>query len=591
MASIKDYKVIVPKNADFYESFAKDELVRLVKEATGIELPVFDDSVIFSSDDTIISVGRTLNFTESGIKASYDQLKRDGHKIITSGSTLYLVGGESYGTIYAVYGFMARQFGYVYYAPSEVCFKTPNNLEIGEYDVTDIPDIENRTGSSLSNAPLEYATRYRTFHRYGFMLNGSNYFGSWAHNHIKEYMPTSKYLETHKDWYSPEITQLCLSNEEMWVEFTKNVIERIKNYPDSEYFLLGQEDRPTFCGCKRCLEQIEKYGRSGIMMRFINHVAREVEKWRKVNAPNRHIWIGTFAYQKTVSPPVIEDEDGNYTPIDPSVVPESNVFIMLAPIGADMNAPLTDEERNLATKKNLDGWTSLTRNCILWTYGANFSRKFFYFDSFHVMAENYKIAKQYDFRWLLYEKRTYKGGTAFRELSAYLHSNLAWNVELDIHELASDFMDHYYKAGAKEMKEYMKKTDDFFKTRKKELGERDGRYYGTYLWQNQETNNVWSPEFFTWEFITEMNGILDRAVQKIKDSNYGEKEGEYIDRIEIERCSLKMIIAEFFKDKFTKKEYYAFLDEFKSTCERLEVESIKTKMTLDAAFDDWKEKY
>jgi hypothetical protein len=137
---------------------------------------------------------------------------------------------------------------------------------------------------------------------------------------------------------------------------------------------------------------------------------------------------------------VKEDENGNYVPVDPSVVPEKNVFVMLAPISADMSAPLTDEERNLPTKKNLDGWTSLTDKCILWTYSANFSRKLFFFDHFHVLAENYKIAKQYKFKWLLYEKRTYKGGTAFRDLLAYLHSNLAWKVDLDINELISDFM-------------------------------------------------------------------------------------------------------------------------------------------------------
>lgn len=590
MANINQYKILLPKEPSFYEKFAKDELVRLLGEI-GITLEVLTDDIIFSSNDKIISIGRTINFAESGLKAEYNELKRDGHIIKTQGNALYLVGGEGYGTVYAVYGFMARQFGYSYFAPSEVAFKNAQNLEIGEYDVTDIPDIENRTGANLSTEPVECATRFRTFHRYGFMQNGECYFGSWAHNHIKEYMPTSKYMSAHREWYSPEFTQLCLTNEEMWAEFVKNVIQRIIDRPDSEYFLLGQEDRPTFCGCARCLEQIEKYGRSGVMMRFINHVAREVEKWRKKYAPDRHIWIGTFAYQKTVTPPVIEDENGNYVPVDPSVVPEKNVFVMLAPISADMSAPLTDEERNLPTKKNLDGWTSLTDNCILWTYSANFTRKLFFFDHFHVLAENYKIAKQYKFKWLLYEKRTYKGGTAFRDLLAYLHSNLAWKVDLDIKELISDFMDNYYKDGAKEMKEYLSRTDEFFKRRKAEFGEKDGRYYGTYLWQNQETNNVWSPEFFTWDFITEMNGLLDKAVEKIKNGNRGEKEREYIDRVEMERLSLKMIIAEFFKDKFTKKEYHAFLDEFKADLIRLDIGSIKTKQDLEQTFEEWKDKY
>ena len=423
------------------------------------------------------------------------------------------------------------------------------------------------------------------------MQNGGEFFGSWGHNHIREYMPISKYHGAHPDWYSPEFTQLCLSNEEMWGQFVENVIARIKEKPDSEYFLLGQEDRPTFCGCKRCLEQIEKYGKSGVMMRFINHVAREVEKWRLENCPERRIWIGTFAYQKTTTPPVKEDEKGGYVALDPSVIPESNVFIMLAPIFADMSVTMTDMEHNASTKKNIDGWFALTDRIIFWTYCSNFDRRFFYFDHFHVTAENYKIFKDYKFKWLYYSNSAARCGMAFQALACYIHSNLAWDVNLSIHDLTLDFMNNYYKDGASEMKEYMKKTDDYFKTNKKLLSEKEGRHVGTYLWQSQETNNVWSPEFFSWEFFTEMNRILDKAVEKIKAHGYGENEQKYVDRVEMERLSISMIIAEFYKDKFSKKEYHQFLDEFKGWLNRLGVEGIKAKQTVEQTIDDRKEKY
>ena len=591
MVSINDYKIVVPANADFYEDFAKNELLELLSKI-GITLPVFEDRVLFTKDDKIISLGRTLLFAESGIKAEYSELKRDGHVIKSQGNTIYLVGGGSYGTVYAVYGFLARQFGYVFYNPEEIVFKNAENYLVGEYDVTDIPDFENRTGGFyFSKFEPTNATRYRTFRWYGFMQNGGEFFGSWDHNHIRKYLPTRLYLGAHPDWYSPEFTQLCLSNEEMWVEFTKRVIEEIIAKPDSEYFLLGQEDRPTFCGCARCLEQIEKYGRSGIMMRFTNYVAREVEKWRVENAPDRHIWIGTFAYQKTTTPPVSEDENGNFTPLDPSVVPEKNVFIMLAPISADMSVTITDPERNASTKRTIDGWFSLTENIVFWTYCSNFDRRFFYFDHFHVTSENYKILKNYKFKWLYYSNQASRQGMAFQALACYIHSNLAWNVDLDIHALASDFMDNYYKEGAKEMKEYLRKTDEFYKNRKQEFMDRDGRYYGTYLWLSQETTNVWAPDFYTWEFITEMNEILDKAKANILAKGYGDKEQEMVDRIEVERFSLKMIIAEFFKSKFNKEEYFAFLDQFKADCERLGINSVKSKMTLDVAFDDWRKKY
>ena len=589
--NIEDYRIVIPAKADFYENYAKDELLDLYKMATGKTLAVVNDSVLFESNAKIISIGRTNLLLESNVKAEYSALGRDGYRIALDGDSLFLVGGGSYGTVYSVYGFMERQFGYKFYNPDEIYFAKPENNVIGEYDVTEIPTFENRTGGwYFSRRDVKDATRYRTFKYFGDMLDGEEFFGSWAHNHIREYLPISKYHGAHPDWYSPEFTQLCLSNEEMWDEMVKRVIERIQERPKAEFFLLGQEDRPTFCGCKRCLEQIEKYGRSGVMMRFINYVARGVKKWQEENCPERHILIGTFAYQKTQVPPVNIDENGNYTPVDPSVVPEDNVFIMLAPISADGSVTLTNPERNPAAKKTLDGWFSLTNKCILWTYCSNFDRKFGFFDNFHVLSDNYKIFRNYNFRWVYYENSAARGGTALQPLLCYLHSNLAWNADFDVKEGTVDFMHHYYKEGGKDMLAYLKGFNDFYKARKKEYSDRDGNYYGTYLWNGQEKTSVLDPEFHTWEFVTDRMKNLDDAITAIKNAGHGDKEEEYVDRVEMERFTLYFIIAEFFKTKFaTKAEFVAFLDKFRAECERREIATVKRNQTLDQSFGDWKE--
>ncbi len=591
---IEDYRIVIPAKADFYENYAKDEFVELYKRATGRDILVVNDSVIFESNAKVISIGRTELLKDSKVVANYDELGRDGYKIATDGDSLFLVGGGTYGTVYAVYGFLERQLGYKFYNPDEICFTNPDNSEIGDYDVTEIPSFENRTGGwYFSKVDPKWAARYRTFQYFGGMLDGEEFFGSWAHNHIKEYLPIRLYHGAHPDWYSPEFTQLCLSNEEMWVEMAKRVIERIQERPRAEFFLLGQEDRPTFCGCKRCLEQIEKYGRSGVMMRFINYVAREVEKWRLENAPERHILIGTFAYQKTQVPPVNVDDEGNYTPVDPSVVPEDNVFIMLAPISADGSVTLTDPERNPAAKKTLDGWYSLTHKCILWTYCSNFDRRFGFFDNMHVLSDNYKIFRKYQFRWVYYENSAGKGGCALQALLCYLHANLAWNADFDVASGTVEFMNNYYKEGAKYMLSYLKNFNDFYKARKKEYSDRDGNYYGTYLWNGQEKTSVLDPEFHTWEFIQGRMNELDKAVEAIEKAGYSKVDTErYVDRIEMERLTLYFLIAEFHKKKFaTKNEFISFLNKFRAECEKRDIPAMKRGQTMDQTMDDWKENW
>jgi hypothetical protein len=429
----------------------------------------------------------------------------------------------------------------------------------------------------------------RTFTYFGTMRDGEEFFGSWAHNHF-EYLPISTYRSDHPTWYSPEFTQLCLSEEEMWPEFTKRVIERIKSRPKAEYFLLGQEDRPTFCGCKRCLELTETIGRSGIMMRFINYVAREVKKWQAENCPERNIYVGTFAYQKTQDPPVIVDENGNYQPVDPSVVPEDNVFIMLAPISSDNSVVFDDETHNGKAKKTLEGWNALTKKCILWVYCSNFDRKFGFFDNMHVLSENYKLFKRYNFRWLYYENSSGRCGMAWQALLCYLHSNLAWNVNFELQPAIDDFMHHYYKQAAPFMREYLNSFDAYYKKRKAEFSERDGRYYGTYLWNGQEQTSVMSKEFHTYEFLCDMNALLDKAVKAIKDAGYdAETEQKLLDRIQVERFTVMFFIAEFHSDKFEKNDYCDFLNNFKSECERFDIVGIKRNKTNEQVFDEWRE--
>ncbi len=587
---ITECKIILPNDVDFYEDYAHKELLLRVKEATGVDLPVFFDNGLPTTEN-VISIGRTELFKKSGITATFSELTRDGYKIVKKDNVIYLIGGGSYGTVYAVYGFLERQLGYTFYCDDEVFYSKQDNLEIEDYCITDIPDIENRTGGwYFSWKNDDGAIRRKTFTYFGMMRDGEEFFGSWAHNHF-DYLPISKYRDGHVDWYSPEFTQLCLSNEEMWVEFAKRVIERIKERPKAEYFLLGQMDRPTFCGCQKCLELQKTIGKSGIMMRFVNYVAREVKKWQNENCPERNILIGTFAYQKTQDPPVTIDEQGNYHAVDESVIPEDNVFIMLAPISADCSVVIDDETHNSKAKKTLEGWNFLTKRCILWIYCSNFDRKFGFFDNFHVLSENYKIFKKYQFRWLYYENNASRGGTAFQPLLCYLHSKLAWDVNVDVKALTEDFMDHYYKESAPYMKEYLASFDRYYKQRKAEWSERDGRYYGTYLWNGQEETSVMDKDFHTWEFLSEMSELLKKAEDAIKNAGYDkEKEQVMLDRILIESLTVKFFIAEFYSHKFNKNEYLDFLDAFKADCEKFEIKNIKRGRTLEIDFNEWREK-
>ncbi len=589
-----EYRILISNNPDFYENYAKDEFIRLFKQATGITLSVeIDRRTPFSPEEKYISIGRTNFFKESGVTADYQELKRDGYKIVTKGNSLLLIGGGGYGTVYAVYGFFERQFDYRYYMQDEWKITEKQNDKLADYDVTDIPDIENRTGRFWY--PMDdpdCAIRMRTFSGFGKMRDGQKFFGSWAHNHIKEYLPLSKYQAEHIDWYSPELTQLCLTNEEMWPEMVEQVKRRIVDNEKAEYFLLGQEDTPTFCGCPRCLEQIKIYGRSGIMMRFINHVAREIKEWIKDYDPSRKVYIGTFAYQKTQDPPVVLDEKGKYVPIDESVIPEDNVFIMLAILGADWAVPMNDPINNKNAKLAFDGWFSLTDNIIIWAYCSNFNRALGFFDNYHVLDDNYKLCKHYKFKWVYFESNGCKQGVAFQPMLCFVHSQMAWNTKLKSADLIDEFMGAYYKEAKPQVKKYFESMVDYYRTKKEELNKSTGLYHGTYIWNGRE-HDVYCKSFYKYHFLQEMFDLLTEGMNVIDNSDKYDKgtKDQLKQRIMLERLTIRYLVAEFFASDFKMEDYFAYLDEFEKECLLLNIKSIKSRKENQQVFEEWKKNF
>lgn len=581
-----DYVLVVPSNLDYYEDFAKKEFVRLFKEATGISIKTCNEEDVSSSK--FISLGRTKQFFESGIEALYSELRRDGYKIINKNGSLFLIGGESYGTVYSVYGFFERQFGYRYYIKDEYKLDKKENVQLLDFNVTDIPDIENRTGRFYYSIDKDEAIRQKTLANWGFFHDGRKFFGSFCHTHF-EYLPKDKYLYEHKTWYSPEFTQLCLTNKEMWDEMVEQIKIRIVNEPESEYFIIGHEDINTFCGCPRCLRQIKKYGESGVMMRFINYVARKIKKWVEVEHPERHITIVTFAYQRTQNPPVKKDENGNYVPIDKSVIPEDNVSILLALIGADWSKPMNDPIYNEEAKLALDGWSSLTSNLSIWAYAGNFNRAFTYFDNFDTLDENYKICKKYGFTWVYFECNAEKQGESFQAMLNYVHARLAWDTQLKSKDLIDEFMPVYYKEATPYIREYFDSMFNYFSNKKQELNEKTGEYHGTRIWNGAE-KDVFCKSFYDFDFLNKMYKLLNDGISVFDsiEKYDSETKKKYQDRVAYERLTIKFLFAEFFYEEIGREKYLKFIDEFEKECDSYGMTWLKLRKTKEQVFEGWR---
>ena len=293
-----EYKILVPENATEAENFAASELTDIFAKAGVAIETVSDKDVCAKKCSKFISVGNTVYFKSLGIKMLPTEYKFDGFLIESVGKTYVIKGVGDTGTCFGVYGFAEYAMGYVYYAVDEfkICDSAPNK----EFHIKDIPTFFSRNAFSHDNA-------YDHDHGFRLRING------WACKREKKYGEGSpwsslndqslamqildyrKYRDEHPDWYylDPKnydakpprcYPQICFSkalyDKEFFDLFMHNLInDYIIPEKDKTFFMLGISDNTDFCNCNTCREEVEKYTRSGLSMRFVNKVADAVEKW------------------------------------------------------------------------------------------------------------------------------------------------------------------------------------------------------------------------------------------------------------------------------------------------------------------------
>ena len=172
------YKVVVPEVETEAVSYAKSELSRFFKEATGIDLKFIKDTGITHNDtNRYISLGDTSLYKSLNRNDDITVLKKDGTKIFTKDKTVYIIGGKETGVLNGVYDFLKINFGFEYFFTDGYTLRTNvTDLKLLDYDVTDISDIEYRqsigymAGSSDTTDGKMISYRLRLRDSYGDLL-------------------------------------------------------------------------------------------------------------------------------------------------------------------------------------------------------------------------------------------------------------------------------------------------------------------------------------------------------------------------------------------------------------------------------------
>ena len=596
-----DYKILVPELTT-YTTFARDELVRFFKEATGVTLEtVSDDSITHTAGGKYISIGDTNAFKTSGLSVDKSALGRDGTRILTKDQTIYIVGGADNGALYGVYDFLKMSFGFeVYYKDCYDIDTGVKNLKLCNYNVTDIPDIPWRSRVGILQCESQdmddymFAYRLRTTDMLENLmfpihkeLGNSGSASDRLHNSLF-YLPEEQYKGKHPNFYSTQGEQLCYtahgdSDEyETMVDICAQKVEQsIKWYPTLNTVHIGIMDNWQSCQCEMCkaFAAAHNGAESAAVYKFVQDMARKVVDWMNLpeNAEYKRddLQFTFFAYQWTLKPP-FEIKDDKVIIAD-DIVPDSDLKIKpfnafsSFDFGVRMDSPTNAEQIEYATQ-----WARYVSNGWSWTYGCFFNDYFCFYDPYSFYDDYYKwlYEQKYQFTFAQFHSRQRGADTGFYTLANYLTCKLTWDSSLNTAELIDDYFKAMYSDAADAMK------DVFYECR---IWFAEAHEYNGWGWSSNQLQPTTKTSLISLGFVNTLFDKLDKAYAAIE--KYEKDEATYSklkEHIDIEwlfpaKCAIGLYANQYDVSEIKPK--------FKSLCNSLGITKVAENVGIESFLD------
>jgi hypothetical protein len=465
--------VVLNADASIREKHAASELSSILKQITGARFEITGEPSPAGANVCVgIGAAKAVDpdFSTSGLGA-------DGIIVRTRGKNIILAGGEPRGTLYAVYSFLEDEVGCRWWTPTVSRIPKKPDLAIGNLDKRYVPPFEHRDILIMPiTRDADWSVRNKCvgeMHGYGqfnIMPERGGCRKAWPCGHsYYTILPPDKYFKKHPEWYSlhsgkrtasPKIhSSLCLSNEEMQLQFAENLKAEIRGahalfsaggaqyvrYMEVEanplmLVSVSPEDDsgyPFLCQCEPCVAVDETEGSAaGGALRLANRMADAIAS----EFPDKTVYM--YAYHQTQKPPRITKA-------------HSNVIIWYGPINASFSRPLTDE-RNRRWHDDLLAWTEICDRVYVYDYPDNVTYQFTPHPNLRALAANIKYFAEIGVTGYHGDGIARgAGGTEMAELRAWLVAKLLWDPTRKPNELISEFADGYYGPAGKHIVSYL----------------------------------------------------------------------------------------------------------------------------------------
>lgn len=430
------YVIVLPSHPTDAQWLAADQLSLYLGYLRSL---IGDDSLACTDHfkgNLAIFIGRCQQ-SEKLYRKYGDQIRDDGFLLHTDGKNLFILGKHGKSELYGVYHLLENYFDITITdkgSEGVFFFSTPKQRTLCLHDLQN-PSFQYR--ETLHNLPNK-AAGYADWHKLSCREEFNKDWGLFVHT-FQKLVPVDTYFDEHPEWFSElhgrriRDGQLCLSNPEVLEVVCQNLAQHIAQAPEKQYWSVSQNDNEFSCTCPHCRHLDSLYGGpSGTLIYFVNQVAARF--------PDKT--ISTLAYQQTRRPPQ-------------NIKPADNVNIMFCSIECQRQMPIAESPTDQSFQRDMEGWTALTHNILLWDYVVQFRNYMDPFPNLHVIQPNLQNFHQHGIPMI------YEQGSAFdisdcHAWRTYLIAHLLWNVNVNVDSLRDRFLiAHYGENRAPFIRQYL----------------------------------------------------------------------------------------------------------------------------------------
>ncbi|MBC7289384.1 MAG: DUF4838 domain-containing protein, partial [Armatimonadetes bacterium] len=384
-----DFVIVVGADASPSEKHAANELQHFLKEISGAELPIKDDTGPVGPHEIIL--GDNAHLRQVGAKIDFTKLGDEGFTIRTVPPHLVIAGGKLRGTMYGVYTFLEDYLGCKWLAADCSVIPKRERIAVESIDDTQVPVLEYREPFYKDAFDPDWCARNKmnsNSARLDETRGGKVSYYGFVHT-FNALLPPEKYFDEHPEYYSEvngrrikEYTQLCCTNPEVQRLVAEQVLRWMREHPEATVFSVSQNDWGNWCQCPRCTEVAEREGSQiGPILELVNYVADYVRD----EFPNKI--IDTLAYHYSRKPPK-------------HIRPRPNVVIRLCSIECCFSHPLAtcDSPRNADFRRDIEEWSKVCNRLWVWDYVVDFPHYLLPFPNLRVLKPNIQFFVQHNVR-------------------------------------------------------------------------------------------------------------------------------------------------------------------------------------------------